>query len=419
MPFINHVPQFDFLKHKRKAAAVSVLWWLFSMVLIFGRGPSLGIDFTGGTEIRLRFASEVTIDQVRASVNKVAIAADSVQQVGADEDHEFVIRVQDPTFGSDKLVQSVNKALTTKFGDGWIADSSYDAEVGTRMTVRYTGEPVQMQEIRDALVAFPDAKPDKASDENTFHVKLPSLAASVQETLKGSIDQKFEVLQVDSVGPSVGAELRNQGFLAVGVTCLLIMVYVGMRFDMSFAPGAIIALLHDIINVVGVFIVIEMTGLMSHEFNLNIIGALLTILGYSINDTIIIYDRIRENQKKYRRKPLSDIMNISVNETLGRTIGTSLTTILSMVPFLFLGGDVIRTFSLAIILGVLFGTYSTVFVASPLTLVFEDLRPYFEKLMAGGASADADGSQKALTESELRRREREAKAAERKGKDHL
>lgn len=419
MPFMNSVPNIDFLKHKNKAAAISITWWVISMLLIIFRGPTWGIDFTGGTEVRLRFAQEVPIETVRATVAGANIEADSVQAVGA-ENREYLIRVKDPTYGSQEITEEVNAALVAKFGQGWIAESAFDAEVGTRMTVRYTGPALTVDQIQEALSGVEGARVEKAPDENTVHVKLPSLATSVQHSLERSIEQEFTVLAVDAVGPSVGKDLRNQGFLAVAVTCLLILVYVAVRFDFAFAPGGVVGILHDVINVVGVFIVLDMLGIYVVEFNLSMIGALLTILGYSINDTIVIYDRIRENQKKYRRKPLDQIMNESLNETLSRTLGTGMTTMLAMLPFLFLGGEVIASFAVAIILGVVFGTYSTVYVAAPLTLVFDRLRPAFARVMAGGGQdAAKEGSAEGLTESERRRRERETRAQERKGKDHL
>ncbi len=419
MPFMNSVPNIDFLKHKNKAAAVSVTWWLISMLLLIFRGPTWGIDFTGGTEVRLRFAEQVAIETVRQTVAAADIEADSVQAIGSEE-REYLVRVKDPTYGAAEVTEEVKSALEKHFPPGWLAESTFDAEVGTRMTVRYNGEPVIIDKIEDALKGIEGATVEKTPEENTVHVKLPSLAVAVQHSLERSIQQEFEVLSVESVGPSVGKDLRNQGLLAVGITCMLILVYVGVRFDLSFAPGGVVGILHDVINVVGVFILLDILGIYVVEFNLSIVGALLTILGYSINDTIVIYDRIRENQKKYRRKPLDQIMNESLNETLSRTLGTGMTTMLAMVPFLFLGGEVIATFALAIILGVIFGTYSTVYVAAPLTLVFDRAKPLFARVMAGGAGAvAAEGGSTELTESERRRREREAKAAERKGKDHV
>jgi preprotein translocase SecF subunit len=180
---------------------------------------------------------------------------------------------------------------------------------------------------------------------------------------------------------------------------------VSFRFDLSFAPGAVLALFHDVTIVTGVFV------LMQREFNLPMIGALLTIIGYSLNDTIVIYDRIRENMTKYRRGQLPNLINASINETMSRTLATSLTTALGMSAFLLLGGPVIQTFSLAILLGVFVGTYSTIFVASPTILVMQDLRPWMERVfspLSGTDTSSEDGDDASLTETERRRRARQA-----------
>jgi preprotein translocase subunit SecF len=190
----------------------------------------------------------------------------------------------------------------------------------------------------------------------------------------------------------VGGELRRKGFLAIGATLALILVYVAFRFDLAFAPGAVLALFHDVSIVVGIFVI---TG---HEFNLPMIGALLTIIGYSLNDTIVIYDRIRENMRRYRRADTARLINDSINETMTRTLATSFTTGVAMLAFLFLGGPVIETFALAILLGVVFGTYSTIFVASPTILLMEDLRPHLAKLVVSGD--DSEGSAATVASAE-------------------
>jgi preprotein translocase subunit SecF len=205
----------------------------------------------------------------------------------------------------------------------------------------------------------------------------------------------------------VGGELRQQGFIAIASTLVLILVYVAFRFDLAFAPGAVLALFHDVTIVVGVFVLTQ------REFNLPMIGALLTIIGYSLNDTIVIYDRIRENMTRYRRRDMHQLINDSINETMSRTLATSLTTALGMAAFLVLGGPVIETFALAILMGVVVGTYSTVFVASPTILVMQDFRPHLEKIFSP-LSADEeeaeegeDGEGKPMTATELRRRARQ------------
>ena len=188
------------------------------------------------------------------------------------------------------------------------------------------------------------------------------------------------------------------------------LIYVAFRFDISFSPGAVVALFHDVSLTIGVFVLTNIGG-QGLEVNLAIIGALLTIVGYSLNDTIVIYDRIRENTDRYRRKDLPDLVNVSINETMARTLATSVTTFLAISPFLFLGGSTIQTFAFAMLLGVIFGTYSTIYVASPMILVMQDVKPWLSKIVvlpsSGSGATDADEGYAqagiALSQSEQRR----------------
>jgi preprotein translocase subunit SecF len=172
----------------------------------------------------------------------------------------------------------------------------------------------------------------------------------------------FATQRIDYVGPQVGKELRNKGIAALLYSMVAILLYVAFRFDLKFAPGAVLAMIHDVIMVAGYYLVTR------REFNLTSIAALLTITGYSINDTIVIYDRIREEMAKFRGKPLPDIINIAVNETLSRTILTSGVTALSLVGLLIFGVGEIWDFAMAMLVGIIVGTYSSVYIASPLTI---------------------------------------------------
>ena len=165
---------------------------------------------------------------------------------------------------------------------------------------------------------------------------------------------------------------------------VLVLAYIAFRFDLAFAPGAVLALFHDVAITIGIFVIFH------REVNLPIIGALLTIIGYSLNDTIVIYDRIRENMERYRRTDLQNLINKSVNETLNRTVNTSLTTFLAIVFFLLWGGPVIQTFAMAMLIGVVVGTYSTVYVASPMILVMQDLKPRIAKIMSSAESSSPE-----------------------------
>jgi preprotein translocase subunit SecF len=207
----------------------------------------------------------------------------------------------------------------------------------------------------------------------------------------------FEILQTDSVGPKVGAELRQQGLISILATLGLILAYVSLRFNLSFAPGAVLALLHDVLIVIGLFILLGKAApylpfaIPSLEFNLPMVGALLTIIGYSLNDTIVIYDRIRENMARYRKTDLESLINTSINETLRRTINTSITTLGAMSAFLFFGGSVIQTFALAISLGVIVGTYSTIYVASPTILFMQEIQPTLIRIFSPAERKESKG----------------------------
>ena len=408
MHLIKPGTQFDFVGQRKKAAVLSIIMVIASITLFFVKGPNWGIDFTGGTEVHLKFNEAVDISEVRSALTQLELGNDAVQQIGADEEGEYVIRIQDPEFGAAETRNAVESALKSKFGEDWISETDYTAEVGARLTVRYLGDAVTLDDVQSAVDDIPGAKAASALDDNVVYVNLPGLASQIGGKLKETLSERnFKVLQVDSVGPKVGGELRRQGFVAIMATLALILVYVGFRFDLAFAPGAVLALFHDVTVVVGIFVI---TG---HEFNLPMIGALLTIIGYSLNDTIVIYDRIRENMSRYRRKDTEALINTSINETLARTLATSVTTAAAMIAFLTLGGPVIETFSLAILLGVIFGTYSTVWVASPTILAMEDLQPVLSKLFTPvQAAMDAAAEQGPVSATEERRQAREGSGPE-------
>jgi preprotein translocase subunit SecF len=424
MQFIKET-HIDFTGKRNIAAVFSTVLVLISIALFFVKGPNWGIDFTGGNEIQIQFVeplpagSASTIDRaplgeavpigdLRSALESLGVSGDSVQQHGAPEENIFSIRIQDPTFGTEGVQEEVEGTLRAAFGQDWILESSFVAEIGSKVTIRYGGETIPLPQLNAAVKSIDGARVRNAPDDKTIYVELPGLSSKITQNIQESMGgREFQVLSTDSVGPKVGGELRSQGFIAILSTLVLVLVYVAFRFDLAFAPGAVLALFHDVTIVVGIFV---LTG---REFNLPIIGALLTIIGYSLNDTIIIYDRIRENMTRYRRRDMSQLINDSINETLSRTIATSLTTAMGMSAFLILGGPVIETFALAILIGIVVGTDSTIYVASPIIIVMQDLRPHLEKLFSPLSGDDTQpedgegGEQKSLTATEQRRRARQ------------
>ena len=215
------------------------------------------------------------------------------------------------------------------------------------------------------------------STDNIFMIKVEktegqNIETKVKALLLNKVpDIKF--LQIESVGSKVSSELVRNGMLAVLFAVISVLVYIWLRFEWQFALGAVFALIHDVILTIGVF------SILRYEFNLSIIAALLTIIGYSLNDTVVVFDRVRENLRNFKSLPLLKVLNMSINNTLSRTIMTSVTTLLALFALYFLGGDVIRGFTFAMIWGVLVGTYSSIFVAAKILLILDVKRNWDEK----------------------------------------
>jgi len=212
--------------------------------------------------------------------------------------------------------------------------------------------------------------------------RQPGGDAAQQEAVnavKGALEESVQYRRTEFVGPQVSAELLEDGIMAVSLAMLAILVYIWFRFEWQFGVGAVIALVHDVTTTIGIF------ALLGFEFNLSTVAAVLTIAGYSINDTVVVYDRVRENLRKYKTMPLAELLNLSINNTLSRTLVTSLTTLLALLALFFLGGEVIRDFSFAMIWGVVVGTYSSICIAVPLLLYFG-----LDDKARGGLAGDDD-----------------------------
>ena len=250
-----------------------------------------------------------------------------------------------------------------------------DFKGGTSVQIRFE-ESLTTDQIRDALavedLANSEIKSIGSQNEYLIYIEqqqgvtASDMAKKVENAIQTALPSaQYEIMKTDTVGPKIGQELRRATILAIILALLLILIYVGWRFEFVFAVGAIAALFHDVIITLGIFSIIN------YELSLKEIAAFLTIVGYSLNDTIVVYDRIRENLKLMRSEDLTEIMNKSINQVLSRTIVTSLTTFFVLLILVIFGGEVIRGFSLAMMIGVLVGTYSSIFVASPLVLEWQ------------------------------------------------
>ncbi len=248
-----------------------------------------------------------------------------------------------------------------------------DFKGGTLIELR-TEKNIKAFEIRDTLnsMSLGDVNVKKFGKEGDYLIKVEqkenknsNLIPDIKQKLSESLNASIDFRRVENVGPKVSSELLESSVIAISLALAAMLFYIWIRFEWQFSVGSIIALFHDVIITLGIF------SILSLEINLSIIAAVLTIVGYSMNDTVVIYDRIRENLFKYTKISISDIANLSINETLARTIITSVTTLLALFSIYFLGGEILRGFSFAMILGVVIGTYSSIFVASPILKYFK------------------------------------------------
>ena len=249
-----------------------------------------------------------------------------------------------------------------------------DFKGGTLLEIRVSDTNIKIQDLRDSLrgAELGDISVKQFGKEGDFLVKFEKNAnenekfiSELKNIISKKINSSVNFRRVESVGPKVSSELLKQGLTAIALALGSMLFYIWIRFEWQFSLGAIIALIHDVVITLGIF------SIMSFEVNLSIVAAVLTIVGYSMNDTVVIFDRIRENLLKYSKIKTNEIADISVNETLSRTIITSLTTLLALFSIFILGGEILKGFSFAMILGVVIGTYSSVFVASPVLNYFK------------------------------------------------
>ncbi|MES2641813.1 MAG: protein translocase subunit SecF [Myxococcota bacterium] len=357
----------DFVGKRNFFSGISALMVLISILLFVFVGPNWSIDFTGGTEVQMHFKESTDIGDVREALGTIGISEDSIQLVGPASDNRYLVRLQGASSANQGEVDAVRSALVAGFGADWIEEFDVDEEVGTRASVSYKGPAIPLDRITAALASLPGVKVQSSPEENEFYARLPGVAEEIRATLaKELAGHDFELERTDSVGPKVGGNLRAAGLTSMVVTMVLLTIYVGVRFDFAFAPGAILCLFHDAALTCGFFVLTQ------QEFGLSMISAILTLVGYSINDTIVIYDRIRENMEKYRKQDLHKLINDSINQTLSRSIITNGATALALVPFLIWGGSVLRTFATAMIIGIIVGSYSTIYVASPLMIIIKE-----------------------------------------------
>jgi preprotein translocase subunit SecF len=370
---------FDFMKYRRLWVAVSVVLVVVSVLAVFVHGKlNIGVDFAGGTQLTLQFQEEPVVDEIRgiltgaglddaqiqrfgeSGANEVLIKA-PVAEEGAQENQERILAALDQRYNADARGLDLNRGGADAVA-GVLAQLDPEGVMeagGDTAQSYYEGIAESILEVRKDVGIF-------ASWEQVASAE--GVSPETQEALRENASLgAIALLGAENVGPQIGRELRTKGVLAVVLSLVGMLVYIWVRFELRFGIGAVIASFHDVIVVLGLY------ALLDFEFNLTTVAAFLTLIGYSVNDTVVIFDRVRENLRLTRREPLIELINRSLNQTLSRTILTSGTTLLATGALLVLGGDVLRGFAFVLTVGIIVGTYSSVYVASPVAILWEEL----------------------------------------------
>jgi len=383
MELLRHT-NIDFMKYRKFWIIVSVILMAVGVVAIigafFGFEPlNFGIDFAGGTQMTLRFRERPEIDDLRKLLEGGGMGAAQIVRLGDSKSSDVIIKTPAHKGVEEGSGDRITAALDRKYNQGQAGKPDLNrigSDAVIQLLTQTDPDHVAAQgadAVRAHYQATADALRVERNKTGIFNgwaevraVKGVSPAAAAALEQSASLGD-YGIRGVENVGPQIGSELRTRGFLAVAASLLGMLCYIWFRFELRFGIGAVMASLHDVLVTFGIFAALRF------EFNLITIAAFLTLIGYSVNDTVVIFDRIRENMRKNRRRPLIDVMNESINQTLSRTIMTSGLTLLTCLALLILGGDVLRGFAFVMTIGIVVGTYSSIYIASPFALLWEQL----------------------------------------------
>jgi preprotein translocase SecF subunit len=340
---------------------------------IIFRGLKFGIDFNGGSEIILEFQKPVELGYVRNNLQNIGIGNIEVKTYGADNRILLRTELQNvPRSVYPRIISSIENEINNV--QSGIAKKLVDSSF---TSVTYEFNNPETTNLVLNYLSNTGYQTGKVSEEPTNRQIEVNIGVSswIKENLKVTMkDNPFKVIKEDKVGPKVGNELKEQAVIAVFLSLVVILVYLAFRFKFVFSLGAVAALFHNVLITLGIFSILYgvIPGL-NLEIDLTIVAALLTLVGYTINDTVVIFDRVRENMKIHKTLPLFEVINKSVNQNMSRTILTGGTTLMALLVLIFLGGEVLRAFSFTLFFGILIGTYSSIFVASALVLDYVNI----------------------------------------------
>jgi len=400
MRFFSGGKIYDFMKWRAVFVGISLVITFGSIILLLAGKARLGTDFRGGTEIEVAFKGHVEVAEIRRAVGAAGFGTPDVIKVDDPRNADrYLIRVQEVSTIAPEVQQRTERALC--FGPNLdpnacpperVAQEVKFSPGGDKITVRFNAEP-NLEWVRTQAGAVggihlhPGANNPHIQNarEHKVEIELMSKGDQLISGLQRALGPRApdHALRSEWIGPRAGAQLRDSAVKSIAILIVFIMAYIAFRFDLRFAPGGIIALIHDATGTIGVLI------LLGKEIDLTTVAAVLTIIGYSVNDTVVIYDRVRENLGKLRGASFRELINISTSEMLGRTILTTATVQMSMITFFVWGTGTLKNFALSLTIGLIFGTYSTIYIALPVTEWLD--KRLFSRLGGGGVAGGSKG----------------------------
>jgi preprotein translocase subunit SecF len=383
MQIIKHKTNIDFIGKKKPALFISSILNLAIVVGIAIFGFNFGVDFAGGTVVELKFTHPISAEEIRRRAQSAGLHDVSVQGIGSASENSYLLRLGGVTQLTKETATQAEAAIKALAPTKLFYADLDNGLINFRSETKLDTEKIKAA-VESSGTGVKEVRALGESQGGGFDYQVVSsgMADRISAAMRGNQKEADFIQQrVDYVGPQVGKQLRNKGVMSLIYAMVAILIYVAFRFDFKFGPGALVAMVHDVIMVSGYFLVTR------REFNLTSIAVLLTVIGYSINDTIVVYDRIREEMVRYKGKPLPEIINIAVNDTLSRTILTSGVTALSLVGLLIFGVGEIWDFAMAMLVGIIVGTYSSVYIASPLTIWLDERAAAKERAARGGIKA--------------------------------
>ena len=382
---------FDFLGKRKLALVLSTIINVASIVLVIVVGLNFGIDFQGGIAIEAKtLKGDADLAETRRISAGLGLGEVSLQEFGAKD--TILIRIQRQK-GDATCVANASRLLTKAMGAGWSVKPVANTQSGNlelsapgRLSDDQARTAATSIGLADNLVRSGPSPTTVALEQDQRDEWCQQVAILVA---KDALSGAYDFRRTESVGPKVGGELLSTGIISVGLVLLAIAIYVWVRFEWQFGVAALLALVHDVLTTVGLFAITQL------EFNLTALAALLTIAGYSINDTVVVFDRVRENLRRYKKLSLVELLNVSTNETLARTLMTSGTVFLAVMALVLFAGPVLYSFSIAMLWGVVVGTYSSIWIANA-GLVYMNFRP--DRVRTG----DDDKEKSGVTDVQVR-----------------